>query len=637
MTHEAIRREIWDGYSDRAYEYLGCHKTDSGFVFRVWAPNARSVRLVGRFNNWDRSVKPMTNLGGIFEEYSTIAKEFDEYKYCIERPDGSFVLKADPYGTHTCTRPETASRVYDIGGYEWHDGEYMRTRKKKDPLFSPVNIYELHLGSWIKYEDGNPYSYSDIADDLVSYVREMGYTHIELLPIAEHPFDGSWGYQVTGYYAPTSRYGTPHGFMELVDKCHQAGIGVILDWVGAHFPKDEHGLYEFDGTCCYENRDPSRREHPEWGTRLFDFGRNEVRSFLISNICYWLREYHIDGIRADAVTNMIYKDYATDPDCWRKGYDCVNHDAISLIRDINAAAFRVNPSVMMIAEEATSYPKVTKPGYDGGLGFNFKWNMGWMHDTLDYMSADPVMRKFIHDKVTFSLTYAFSENYVLPFSHDEVVHGKLSLLNRMPGDYGAKFENLRVMYAYMMAHPGKKLLFMGGELGQFIEWDEKRELDWFLLEYDAHRHLHEYVKALNHFYLDNPPFWDNDVSWNGFSWIKVDDCDNGVFALRRIDRKGNEIIGVFNFCPVKRDNYRLGIPHACTLKPLFVSRGQVDKVKTEPIPDSGFENSALLTIPPMSATFYKMTYIRRGDKNKMGAPSASKERQLMRISEGETL
>ena len=610
MTDETYRREIWDGYCDRAYEYLGCHRSKSGYVFRVWAPNAKSVRLVGRFNDWNVNADFMNNLGGIWEIDYTSAKKYDEYKYCIERPDGTLVLKADPYGVHHCTRPETASRVYDLGDYKWGDSDYRRSVSRKKVLDSPINIYELHLGSWIKYEDGSPYSYSALATDLVPYVKKMGYTHVEILPVTEHPFDGSWGYQVTGYYAPTSRYGTPEQFMELVDKCHQAGIGVIIDWVGAHFPKDEHGLYEFDGSCCYESRDENRREHREWGTRIFDYGRNEVRAFLISNICYWIREYHVDGIRFDAVTNMIYRDYASDPDCWRKGYDCVDQEAVSLIRDINSSAFKINKNLLMIAEEATSYPLVTKPGYDGGLGFNFKWNMGWMHDTLDYMSSDPVMRKGLHDKITFSLTYAFSENYVLPFSHDEVVHGKRSLLDKMPGDYEAKFENYRVMLAYMMAHPGKKLTFMGAELGQFIEWDEKRELDWFLLEYPSHRSLHEYVCALNHFYRSNPPLWENDGGWDGFKWIRADDRDNGVFALRRIDRKGNEIVAVFNFCPVERRDYRIGIPYKCTLKPIFCSNGERTKVKTEKIECDGLEFSASLTIPPMSATFYKMTYIR---------------------------
>ena len=610
LTHEAYKRAIWDGYCDCAYEYLGCHRDGDSFVFRVWAPEARSVRVVGRFNNWDTSAPVMTDLGG-FWEYRTKASQYDEYKYYIERPDGSFVMKADPYGFHTCTRPETASRIFDLSGYEWGDSKYMRAAKRKTPLNSPVNIYELHVGSWRKYEDGNFFSYRALADDLVPYLLDMGYTHVELLPIAEHPYDGSWGYQVTGYYAPTSRYGTPHDFMYLVDRLHQAGIGVIIDWVGAHFPKDECGLYEFDGSCCYENRDPSRREHPEWGTRLFDFGRNEVRAFLISNIKYWIKEYHVDGIRCDAVTNMVYRDYATDPDCWRKDYDSVNHDAVRLIRDMNAVAYKTNPAVMMIAEEATSFPLVTKPDYDGGLGFGFKWNMGWMHDTLDYMSEDPIYRKYDHDKITFSLTYAFSENHVLPFSHDEVVHGKLSLIGRMPGDYGTKFASLKVLYSYLMAHPGKKLLFMGGEFGQFIEWDEKRELDWFLMNYESHADTQRFTRALNHFYIDNPPLWENDADWNGFSWIKVDDRDNSVFSFRRIDRKGNELIAVFNFCPVQRDNYRMGVPKKCILKQVFTTGGGSERVKTEDIPSDGYGQSAVFNIPPMSASFYKMTYVRK--------------------------
>ena len=610
MTDAAYRRDIWNGYCDRAYEYLGCHKHNDGYIFRVWSPEAKSVRIVGRFNGWDREADRMNDLGGIWELYVPDAKRTDEYKYCIERKDGSFVLKADPYGVHHCTRPETASRVYDLGEYQWHDASYRRTAGRRDPIDSPVNIYELHLGSWIKYEDGSSYSYSAIADDLVSYVKKMGYTHIELLPVAEHPLDASWGYQVTGYYAPTSRYGTPEQLMELIDKCHQNGIGVIIDWVGAHFPKDEHGLYEFDGSCCYESRDPSRREHPEWGTRIFDYGRNEVRSFLISNICYWVREYHVDGIRFDAVSNMIYRDYATDPDCYRRGYDCVDHEAVRLIRDINSAAFKINKNLLMIAEEATSFEGVTRPPYDGGLGFNFKWNMGWMHDTLDYMSADPIMRRPLHDKLTFSLTYAFSENYVLPFSHDEVVHGKKSLLDKMPGDYEAKFENYRVLLAYMMAHPGKKLTFMGAELGQFIEWDEKRELDWFLLQYPSHRSTHQYVEALNRFYLSTPPLWENDRDWGGFRWIRVDDRDSGVVAFRRIGRDGEEIVCVFNFCPVLREDYRIGVPYKCTLKPVFCSNGERERVRSESIGCDGLPYSTSLTIPPMSATFYKMTYIR---------------------------
>ena len=617
MNEAKLVREILGGYADEAYRYLGCHAQGDGFVFRVWAPNAKSVRLLGRFNDWDTTVPPMTCRGGIWEEISHIAKEFDEYKYYIERPDGTFVFKADPYGFHMCTRPETASRVVTLEGYAWQDGAYRRGQGRRDPLLSPVNIYELHLGSWIRYRDGNFYSYRALAEDLVPYVKEMGYTHIELLPVAEHPFDGSWGYQVTGYYAPSSRYGTPHDFMAFVDKCHQAGIGVILDWVGAHFPKDECGLYEFDGTCCYESRDPARREHPEWGTRLFDYGRNEVRSFLISNVAYWLREYHIDGIRFDAVSNMIYYDYFRDPDCWRKG-DNVNPDAVSLLREIHRAAFKINPRALMIAEEATAFPMVTGPSYDGGLGFNLKWNMGWMHDTLDYMEEDPLARKWHHNKLTFSMTYAFSENYILPLSHDEVVHGKKSLLDRMPGSYDEKFAGLRAMLTYQMTHPGKKLNFMGYELGQFIEWDEKRELDWFLLQYDRHRQMKDYVKALNHLYREHPALW-NDGGWDGFSWVKVDDCDNSVFVFRRMARTGEELLIVLNFCPVLRQDYPIGLPEACRLTPILSSDDivfggngiAVEPCKTKPVPFDGFPHSATITLPPLSAVIYRRTHIKR--------------------------
>ncbi len=617
MNDKKLLRDFFCGYSDSAYRYLGCHPHGDGFVFRVWAPNAKSVRLVGRFNNWDRSVPPMERRNGLFEEVSHIAKIGDEYKYLIERQDGSFVMKADPYAFHACTPPETASRVYDIEGYAWQDAAYRRAKGKKDLLASPVNIYEMHLGSWIRYKDGNPYSYTALADDLVPYLQEMGYTHVELLPVSEHPFDGSWGYQVTGYFAPTSRYGTPHDFMAFVDKCHKGGIGVILDWVGAHFPKDEHGLYEFDGTCCYESRDPARRENPEWGTRLFDFGRNEVRSFLLSSIAYWIREYHVDGIRCDAVSHMLYYDYFRDQDCWRKG-DNVNSDAVSLLREINRTAFGIDPRILMIAEEATAFPKVTKPDYDGGLGFNLKWNMGWMHDTLDYTALDPLARKHHHDKMTFSLTYAFTENYVLPFSHDEVVHGKKSLLDRMPGDYDSKFQGLRTLLTYQMAHPGKKLNFMGYELGHFIEWDEKRELDWFLLQYDRHRQVKDFVRDLNRLYRAHPPLW-NDGGWDGFSWVKVDDRDNSVFAFRRISKKGEELLFLFNFCPVLREQYPIGLPEACRLTPILSSddtayggRGTpLLAVKTEKKPFDGQPHRATLTLPPLSAVVYKRTHIKR--------------------------
>ena len=621
MDKAGILREYYDGVSGRAYEYFGCHRDGEGFVFRVFAPNARSVRVVGRFNGWDTSAEPMTKNGAVWEQIVPQARPLDEYKYYIERRDGSFVYKSDPYGFHMCTRPDTASKIYELDGYEWRDARYRESKRERSMLDSAINIYELHAGSWRRYKDGNCFSYRALADDLVPYLRDMGYTHVELLPVSEYPLDESWGYQVIGYFAPTSRYGTPHDFMYFVDRCHQAGVGVILDWVGAHFPKDECGLIEFDGGCIYESPDPVAREHPEWGTRIFDYGRHEVRSFLISNVCYWLREYHIDGIRADAVASMIYLDYARKPGQWRPNRDGgnVNQEAVTLLREINSAAFAVDPQALMIAEESTTFPMVTKPGYDGGLGFNLKWNMGWMHDTLDYMQADPLMRKGLHDKLTFSMTYAFSENFVLPLSHDEVVHGKRSMIGRMPGGYDDKFANLRVMYGYMTAHPGKKLSFMGNELGQFIEWDYRRELDWFLLQYDRHRQLKAYVRELNRLYLRNPPLWQNDSDWDGFRWIRVGDRDNSVIVFRRIGRDGREIIAAFNFCPVERENYRIGVPYRCVLGPLLSSDDErfgghgtvLGRIKTRPGECDGLPFSAELHLPPLSAVFYKPLYVKR--------------------------
>ncbi len=621
MNIKTELERFFTGCSDRAYEIFGCHKKGKGYIFRVYAPNARSVRLVGDFNGWDFECAPMKCKDGIWEQTVANAKQYDSYKYYIERPDGSFTCKSDPYGYHGQTRPDTASKVYPLGGYKWSDGKYMEERRRTDPLTSPMNIYEMHLGSWRRYEDGNFYSYRATADELVPYLTEMGYTHVELLPVSEYPFDGSWGYQVTGYYAPTSRYGTPDDFMYFIDKCHSAGIGVIVDWVGAHFPKDECGLYEFDGSCLYEPQNRFRKEHPDWGTRIFDYGRNEVRSFLISNVCYWLRQYHVDGIRVDAVSSMVYLDYGRKHGEWEQNCDGgnINYEAVALLRDVNAAAFSAEGGIIMAAEESTAFPMVTKPGYDGGLGFNFKWNMGWMHDTLDYMSQDPIMRKGMHNNLTFSMTYAFSENFILPFSHDEVVHGKCSLIGKMPGEYEDKFSNFRVMLGYMMAHPGKKLNFMGNEFGQFIEWNYEQGLDWLLLGYDKHRQTRELVKDLNHLYKKSPELWENDTDWRGFAWIKVDDRDNSVISFRRIAKDGSEIICLFNFCPVKRTGYRMGVPYKCVLKPIFSSDEvkyggsgtELDRVKTQNIPCDGYDRSAELTVPPMSAVFYKMIYIKK--------------------------
>ena len=607
------------GQNYRAYSFLGCHTNDkegnNGYTFRVWAPNARSVRVLGDFNGWDVNSPVMNRLsGGIWEAFVNDAKVYDAYKYYIERPDGSFVYKSDPYGYHMCTRPENASKVFDIEGFKWTDKKYLSNKAKLNALEKPINIYEMHLGSWKVHDDGNPYTYREIADEIVDYVLDMGYTHIELMPVSEYPFDPSWGYQVTGYFAPTSRYGTPYDFMYFVNKCHENDIGVILDWVGAHFPKDENGLYEFDGGFCYESGDSLMNEHPDWGTRIFDYGRNEVVSFLTSNVVFWLDKYHIDGIRVDAVASMLYLDYGKKDGEWRANRygGKENLDAIEFLRKMNKAAFEFKKDVLMIAEESTAFPLVTKPDFAGGLGFNMKWNMGWMNDMLRYMSLDPLYRKGSHNNLTFSMTYAFSENFILPLSHDEVVYGKCSMINKMPGEYDEKFNNLRAFYAYMMAHPGKKLSFMGNEFAQFNEWNYATELDWNLLEFDKHKKMKLFVKELNNFYKENPAFWEIDNDWSGFNWISHDDNDQSIVSFRRIDKKGREIIVICNFCPVTRKNYRIGVPYEANYKPVFSTdykrfggNGEIlRKKKSEKIPFHGFSQSISVTVPQMSTVYY---------------------------------
>ncbi len=615
-----------------AHELLGCHREGDGFVFRVWAPNAAAVSLVGDFNGWTVGATPMQCENGIWSVFTEGLKIYDNYKFAITAGDGKTTLKADPFAFHAETAPATASKVYDIAGYDWQDAEWLAGRREKNIYESPVNIYEVHAGSWQRNEDGTVLDYVTLAKRLSKYVKEMGYTHIELMPIAEHPFDGSWGYQVCSYFAPTSRYGTPHAFMEFVDIMHKAGIGVILDWVPAHFPKDEHGLYRFDGTATYEHPDSRMGEHKEWGTAVFDFGKVEVMNFLISNAVYWLKYYHIDGLRVDAVASMLYLDYNRPDGEWvANSYGGrENLSAIELLRRVNEAAFRENPNVLMIAEESTAWPLVTKPAESGGLGFNFKWNMGWMNDMLKYISLDPIYRKFNHDCLTFSFFYAFSENFVLPISHDEVVHGKCSMINKMPGEYEDKFASLRAFYAYMMAHPGKKLLFMGQEFAQFIEWDYKKQLDWMLLDYDAHSKMQEFVKKLNRFYLKTKALWEIDFSWEGFSWIANDDNAQSVIAFRRTDKMGKEIIAVCNFVPVAREGYRIGLPFEGKYKLVLNSDDKAfggsgapckAELETEDIKMHGCKQSAELSLPPLSVLYYehKPTAKRSPKKTTRGA------------------
>lgn len=547
-----------------AYKILGCHKEKmagkEGHVFRVWAPHAKKVYLTGEFCDWDTSFE-MNKISenGVWEIFVSGIREYDSYKYIIETYDGRKIFKADPYAVHMETRPATASKVYNIEGFKWTDDKYLKSRTEKNHIESPMNIYEVHLGSWKKNADGSFYSYSQLADELVPYVKEMGYTHIELMPVSEYPFDGSWGYQVIGYYAATSRYGTPKELMAFIDRCHSEDIGVIIDWVPGHFPRDAAGLYEFDGESCYEYSDLLKREHKEWGTMVFDYGRNEVRSFLISNAVFWMDMFHADGLRVDAVASMLYLDYNRADTGYRPNIHggTGNLEAMAFLRDMNNAVKRYFPGTIVIAEESTAWPKVTRPAEEDGLGFDFKWNMGWMNDTLSYMKQDPFFKKGWHNKMNFSLTYAFSEHFILPLSHDEVVHMKGSLINKMPGGYDDKFANLRAYFGYMIAHPGKKLTFMGSELAQFSEWNYASQLDWNLLAYNKHKHFHTFIKELNHFYKRTSQLWELDGCWDGFRWINADDSDNNILSFRRFNKKGEEIMVISNFSPVYHEKYTI--------------------------------------------------------------------------------
>ncbi len=631
------RGEFHAGTDRRAYQMLGAHRVDcrgeAFWHFAVWAPNAQAVYVTGEFCAWDERAHPMAKqYDGIWElrlpavvftpesdparyAYEEAAEKLTSYKYAVVGADGACHLKADPYAFRAELRPGSASRLCEIDGYTWGDQAWMNARATWDAYHSPVNIYEMQLGSWRRGEDGEMLSYARIAELLIPYLQEMQYTHVELLPVMEHPLDMSWGYQITGYFAPTARHGAPEDFMRFVDALHQAGIGVILDWVPAHFPRDEIGLRRFDGTPCYEHADPRRAEMPQWGTMLFDFARGEACSFLLSNACFWLEMYHADGLRCDAVSAMLYHDFCREPgDMLPNRFGGrENLDAIAFLRRLNETIYHDFPGAMMIAEESTAYPMVTKPTYLGGLGFGFKWNMGWMNDILSYIKRDPIYRKYHHDKMTFSLFYAFSENYILPFSHDEVVHGKHSMLDKQPGDLWQKFAGLRALYGYTMAHPGKKLLFMGSEFAHFIEWKYDDQLDWFLLLYERHPEVKRCVRALNTLYKSTPALYEVDDGWGGFRWITANDADNSVLAFLRADMRGRQMLCVSNFTPVFHPIYRIGLSESGTITEIlntdraeFGGSNQYNALPlaTEEIIWNDFPCSLEICVPPLSTVYF---------------------------------
>ncbi len=572
------------------YKKLGAHPTarrgKKGVYFAVWAPNAQEVSVIGDFNNWEYEANPMKRVGdiGVFETFVPGVEIGALYKYHIIGMHGEELFKADPYASSSEKRPGTASKVADISDYTWKDTNWMKKRTEFDEKTKPLAIYEVHPGSWMKHPSSEEnkegfYNYRELAPKLAKYVKEMGYTHVELMGIAEHPFDGSWGYQVTGYYAPTSRYGTPQDFKYLVDYLHREKIGVILDWVPAHFPKDAHGLAMFDGTAVYEHEDPRQGEHPDWGTKIYNYGRSEVKNFLIANALYWIEEFHADGLRVDAVASMLYLDYGKQDGQWvaNKYGDNKNLEAIEFFKHLNSVVLGRNPGTLMIAEESTAWPLVTGKAEDGGLGFSLKWNMGWMNDFLEYMKLDPYFRKYNHNRMTFSMMYAYSEKYILVISHDEVVHLKCSMLNKMPGELPDKFKNLKAAYTFMMFHPGKKLLFMGQEFGQLREWSEERELDWFLLGEESHRDLQSFVKGLLHLYQKYPALYATDSDPEGFEWINADDGDRSIFSfVRKSPTKRNNLLVVCNFTPVERPDYRVGVPRKKQYKLIMDENGMTE-------------------------------------------------------------
>ena len=619
--NEQIEKRFHEGELYDAYKYFGCVFDEDAktAVARVFAPSAYGVEVVGDFNDWSGTAMKRTR-GGVWEALLKGVRRFDGYKFRITTADGRVLYKSDPYALHSETHEGTNSKVFPLSAIKVNDEAYREKLKKKNIYASPMNIYEAHIGSWRRYPDGNPYSYRKFADEIVPYLKKMRYTHLELMGAAEYPFDGSWGYQVTGYFAPTSRYGTPDDFAYLVEKLHKNNIGIIIDWVPGHFPKNENGLSEFDGQPLYEPKDLLRREHKEWGTCCFDYGRGEVQTFLCSNALMWLDVYKVDGLRVDAVASMLYLDYGRKDGEWSPNRfgGRENEEAVAFLKKLNTAVFARHPQALMIAEESTAWPLVTKPVSDGGLGFNFKWNMGWMNDTLDYAATDPLFRAGKHNNLTFSITYAFSENYILPISHDEVVHGKRSLVNKMPGDYDMKFAGLRNFLMNMYAHPGKKLLFMGCEFAQFIEWNYEQQLDWLLLDYPRHAETQEFVKALNAFYRLNAPLWQRDDSMDGFRWHVVDDRNQNVIVYERSDLKGNIVLAVINFSPVEYKGYRFGADKGTyTVKLASDADGfnrEPVKYRAESVPSHGFDHSIVMDIKPMSGVYMVKKNYGRGNK-----------------------
>ena len=603
-----------------AYDYMGVHKVDDGncYVFRLWAPNALSVSVVGKFNDWNENSNHMSRIGNgdVWECYINGVNEFDAYKYCIVSQTYERLYKSDPYAFHFETRPDNASLVYTLNGFAWTDGDWITQRKTADSKSQPMNIYEVHAGSWRKHQDGNFYSYRKLADELIPYVKEMGYTHIELMPIMEYPFDGSWGYQITGYYAPTSRYGQPKDFMYFINQCHKNGIGVILDWSITNFPKDDYGLRLFDGTCCYEYHDPLKANREETDTLVFDYARYEVISFLLSSAVFWADNYHIDGLRLDNVASMLYLDYnkAGKESAVNKFGGKENLEAVAFIQKFNDIIHRYFEGVITVAEESTAWPMISKPAEQGGLGFDYKWNVGWVTDMLGYMSMDPFYRPFNHANMIFSFFYAFNESFVLPLSHNMVVSGKQSLLGKMPGDNKSRFDHLRAFMAYMMMHPGKKLTFMGNEIGQLEEWNTDSQLSWEEVQYPYNGRLHQFIRTLNMFYKENTCMYEIEDSWEGFHWIHHDDYTQCIMAFRRIDRKGNSIISVCNFLPVRRENYSIGVPYKGIYDEVFNTDSTVfggqgitngKEISSVNTPMHGYDQSIVLTIPPLSVMYFK--------------------------------